>query len=1022
MIPLQNNPIGKVIVVGGGIGGIQTALDLAETGFYVYLMDKSQSVGGTMAQLDKTFPTNDCSTCIFSPKLVEAAGHPNIRIMTSCELMNLEGVPGHFIAHVQQSPRYINIHKCIACGKCAEKCPAKVPDSFNGELGIRKAAYIPFPQAVPLKYALDPEHCLYLTKKKCGLCKKICPADAVEFDQEIEVITLEAGAVILSVGFNPALTKEHGEYGFGRYRNVVTSLQYERMLSATGPYGGHLCRPSDGKKPRNIAWIQCVMSRDISRNRPFCSSVCCMHAAKQAVLTRSHLPESETVIYFMDIRAHGKGFDEYIERAASQYQVRYKRSMISQLYLNPQNENLVIETFDHHINDSVEEEYDLVVLSGGFQPSEGCKSLADRLQIQLNPYGFVCGNFESSVSTSRSGVYVCGAMESPKDIPETVIQAGAAAAEVSILLAEARNLPEDENRITNQNVEEKLEVDKNADVKVGVFICHCGSNIAAVVDIPSLLIEVEKLDDVIFAQDFMFTCAVETQNILAEKIGEHHLNRIVVAACSPKTHEPLFRKTLEQAGLNPYLVEMANIRNHCSWVHVKDPTEATAKAMKLIKAAVARARNLKPLKEDTYDIIKDGLVIGGGLSGMTSALTMAEQGFHVHLVEKTNQLGGFALNLEHTLEGHSPKKLARLLEERVRNHPNISLYLGSEITGHTGYVGIFKGIVTGLETQHQISYGAVVVASGGTAYQPVEFGYETDKRIVTQVELTARLQRDHQWSKQLKSVVMIQCVGSRNDTFADCSRVCCSAAVKNAITLKEINPAIQVVILYRDLRTFGFKELYYLKARQKGVLFFRFIPDETPIVYDDHGQLVVDFTDRSSHQEFRIIPDLVALSTGIRPGPDNEKIAGMLKLSRTTEGFFMEAHVKLRPVDFPTAGVFLAGLAHSPRFADEAVTMAKCAAQQAIKILCRDKMKTSATFAVVDPNLCVGCLACVRLCPFGAPFINKEGVSEIVPAKCQGCGICPSECPARAIRLRHSTDQQTVAEIDAFLDRIDFEA
>jgi heterodisulfide reductase subunit A2 len=503
MIPLQNNPVGKVMVVGGGIGGIQAALDLADTGFYVYLLDKSHSVGGTMAQLDKTFPTNDCSTCIFSPKLVEAAGHPNIKIMTSCELMNLEGAPGHFNALVRQMPRYININKCIACGQCAEKCPKKVPDSFNTELGMRKAAFIPFPQAVPLKYALDPDYCLYLTKKKCGLCKKICPVDAVEFDQEIKNITLEVGAVIIAVGFELALTKEDGEYGFGRYRNVVTSLQYERMLSATGPYGGHLRRPSDGKTPQRVAWIQCVMSRDISRNRPFCSSVCCMHAAKQAVLTRSHLPDSEVVIYFMDIRAQGKGFDDYIERAAFQHQVRYKRSMISQLYLNPQNENLVIETFDHYMNETVEEEYDLVVLSSGFQPSEGWLDLAERLNIHLNPYGFACGDLDEPVSTSRPGVYVCGVVESPKDIPETVIQAGAAAAEVSTLLAKSEMLPTvEENQIAGNHGKEKPEPDIEEDLKVGVFVCHCGSNIAGAVDIPSLLSGVKKIHDVVICSGF----------------------------------------------------------------------------------------------------------------------------------------------------------------------------------------------------------------------------------------------------------------------------------------------------------------------------------------------------------------------------------------------------------------------------------------------------------------------------------------------------------------------------------------
>lgn len=1017
MIPLQNNPVGKIMVVGGGIGGIQAALDLADCGFHVYLIDKSPSVGGTMAQLDKTFPTNDCSTCIFSPKLVEASGHPDIEIMTSCELMALEGIPGHFDAQIRQFPRYVNTDKCIACGECAKKCPKKVPDAFNTELGMRKAAYLPFPQAVPLKYALDPDHCLYLTKNKCGLCKKICPVDAIEFEQRAKNLTLEVGAVILSTGFEPALTKEEGEYGFGRYPNVVTSLQYERMLSATGPYGGHLLRPSDGKSPHKIAWIQCVMSRDISRNRPFCSSVCCMHAAKQAVLTRTHLPESETIIYFMDVRAHGKGFDEYILRASSAHNVKYRRSMISQVYANPKNNNLVIETLDHHLNDTLEEEFDLVVLSSGFRPAEGWEALAGRLGVHLNPYGFACGNLSEPVSTSRPGVFVCGVIESPKDIPETVIQAGAAAADVSTLLSSGRKfLNMDENEPGPDHVEEKH--DGGSHVKVGVFVCHCGSNIAGVVDIPSLLPRIEEIDDVVLAQDFMFSCSAETQDKLAETIREKGINRVVIAACSPKTHEPLFRKTLKQAGLNAYLIDMANIRNHCSWVHGKDPQRATEKALELIRAAVGRARNLEPLREDTYKIVNSGLVIGGGLAGMTAALTMAEQGFQVHLVEKTDHLGGYALNLTQTLEGHSPPVFARFLEDRVRSHSRITLYLSSELKEHSGYVGAFKGIVDNGVKHHEFGYGAVVVATGARAYQAREFMYGRDDRIVNQVELSQRLLQDPQWPKKLKSVVMIQCVGSRNETFPYCSRVCCSAAVKNAIALKEINPAIQIIILYRDLRTFGFKELYYLEARRKGVLFFRFIPDEKPEVYGENGQLVVDFSDRSSRQEFRINPDMVILSTGIHPGQDNDKIATMLKLSKTPEGFFMEAHVKLQPVEFPTAGIFLAGLAHSPRFADEAVAMAKCAAHQAIKVLCRDRMKTSATFAVVDPDLCAACLACVRLCPFGAPFINEDGVSEIVPAKCRGCGICPSECPAKAITLRHHTDNQTVAEIDALLNNV----
>jgi heterodisulfide reductase subunit A len=1002
-------PVGKVIVVGGGIGGIQCALDLADTGFYVYLIEKSHTLGGKMAQLDKTFPTNDCSTCIFSPKLVQAAGHANIEILPLSRILEISGGPGRFTAQIEKQPRYVNEEKCITCGKCAEKCPKKVPDPFNGELGTRKAAFLTFPQAVPLKYALDAEYCLYLTKGKCGVCQKICPADAVEFDQKPLIFNIDAGAVIISTGLELALTAQEGEFGYGRYKNVVTSMQYERMLSATGPYGGHLKRPSDGNVPKKVAWIQCVMSRDPARNRPFCSSVCCMHAAKQAVLTRLHESETQTTIYFMDLRAHGKGFDDYIDRARYQHGVRTRRSMISQVYLNPENENLIIETFDHHLNEKREDEYDLIVLSSGFKPSNDFVDLAKKLGLVTNPYGFLATEFDEPVATSRPGVFVCGGIEAPKDIPETVIQAGAAAAEASILIRDAR--------YTETVVKEILaETPIETTPRVGVLVCHCGTNIAGVVDIQNVLEDVKKLPHVVFATNFMFTCSTETQQAIVDIIKEHRLNRMVVAACSPKTHEPLFQETLKEAGLNPYLFELANIRDQCSWVHGKNPEKATRKSKELIRASVARAIQLEPLYDKSYPVVNEGLIIGGGLAGMTAALTIADQGFHAHLVEKGDRLGGFAQNLKFTLEGHSPSRLIRYLIERVTHHPNISVYLNSTLVSHGGHLGAFNGSVQKKDERIDIQYGAVIVATGGRPYEPKEYLYGQDDRILTQVEFSKRLLDDPLWARQLKRIVMIQCVGSREPDFPYCSRVCCSAAVKNSIQLKEMNPGAQVVVLYRDVRTFGFKELYYLKARQKGVLFFRYIPEEKPLVVDDSGKLIVDFTDRSSHQDFRIEPDLVVLSAGIRPGEGARQIARLLKLPTADVGFFLEAHVKLRPVEFATSGVFLAGLAHSPRFIEESVTMAKSAGQQAMKVLCKKIMTTSAAVAEVDAEKCAACLICVRVCPFGAPFINEKGVSEIPPSACMGCGICASECPAKAIELKHSTDDQLLAKIDALLE------
>ena len=1000
---------GKALVVGGGIGGIQCALDLADTGFYVYLLEKSASVGGTMARLDKTFPTNDCSTCMISPKLVQVARHRNIEILTLSRLAALNGEPGNFRAQIEKQPRYVDQEKCIACGACAQKCPQKVPDPFNGGLSMRKAAYLTFPQAVPLKYAIDAQNCLYLTRGKCGLCRRICPTRAIAYDQQPETLELTVGAVVLCTGFELALTRQNGEYGYDRYRNVVSSLQYERMLSATGPYGGHVRRPSDGRTPHRVAWIQCVLSRDPSRNRPFCSAVCCMHAAKQAVLTRQHDPDSQATIYFMDVRAHGKGFDDYIERARAHYGVHYKRSMISQVYLEPDSEALIIETFDHHLNRKVEETYDLVVLSSGFKPSEAFGDLAKRLEIDTNPYGFALTDFQHPVHTSRPGVFVCGATETPKDIPETVIQAGAAAAEAAALVHPARH-----RDVTSETTPPERALD--AEPRIGVFVCHCGSNIAGVVDIEKTVAYAKTLPHVAYADHFLFSCSNDTLQKMEALIRDKRLNRIVVAACSPRTHEPLFQSVLQKAGVNPYLFELASIRDQCSWVHSDDPARATAKSMDLIRASTARAARLEALSDHTYSVTKTGLVIGAGIAGMTAALALADQGFAVHLVEKEGSLGGFANNLTGTLEGNSPVALVHALAERIKTHRNVHLHLGSQLVAHRGHMGAFAGAIRTTSGEEAIQYGAVVVATGGSAYTPTEYLYGRDERVVTQVELSRRLQTDPDWARGLRQVVMIQCVGSRNEAFPFCSRVCCSAAVKNALLLKELNPGINLVVLYRDVRTFAFKELYYLKARRRGVLFFRYIPQAPPEVHRENGTLVVDFTDRSSHQDFGIQPDLLVLSAGIRPNAGSAQIADLLKLPTTEEGFFLEAHVKLRPVEMATAGIFIAGLAHSPRFIEETLTMAKSAAQQAAKILCRGQMTTSAAVAEVDVQKCTACLVCVRVCPFGAPYIGDEGVSCIPPSACMGCGICTAECPAGAITLKHSTDDQITAKIDALLE------
>ena len=1001
---------GKVLVLGGGIAGIQCALDIADLGYYVYLIEKMPSIGGNMAELDKTFPTNDCATCMFSPKMVDVTSRPDVEILTLAEIEDLNGEVGNFHVNVKIMPRYINVEKCITCGICAEKCPKKVLDEFNENLSFRKAAYIPFPQASPRAYVIDAQNCIYLTKGKCGACKKFCPRNAVEFDQEVKRVELNVGAIVLAPGFDLALNEYPNEMGFKRYKNVISSLQYERILSATGPTNGHIKRPSDGKTPKSIAWIQCVLSRNLSINRPFCSSVCCMHATKQATLTKIHDPQIETTIYFMDIRAHGKGFDEFVDRARYQFGVKFKRSMVSQLYLNPANENLIIETFDTKENKKVENEVELVVLSSGLKPKDEFYNFARKIGLVLDRYGFVGSHEFEPVSTNIPGIYVCGMGKGPKDIPDTVVESGAAASEISIVLREVRG----------KEVKKPQEIPEREIShipKIGVFICHCGSNIAGVLDVKELVEYAKELPHVVLAKDFLFTCSTDTQETLKDLIVEEDLNRVVVAACSPRTHEPLFRETLKKAGLNPYLFEFVNIRDQCSWVHSNNQLLAQKKAKELIAGGVRKASALSPLKERTFKVSKQALVIGGGVAGMVSALTLAEQGFDVTLIEKSNSLGGISKEIVETLKGQSPLNLVRSLSYQLMAHPKVKVYLNAKLISHKGHVGAFEGEVMVNGEKYPISYGVVIVATGGMEYRPTEYLYGTDPRIMTQMELQNKLWNDPQWAKSLDIVVMIQCVGSRNNQFPSCSRVCCATALKTSLRLKDLNPDTQIIILYRDLRSFGMNELYYLKARTKGILFFRYIPESPPEVLKEK-ELEVRFLDRSSRQHYTVKPDLIVLSAGIRPNQGTHEVAELLKLPRINTGFFQEAHIKLRPVEFALPGIYLAGLAHSPRFVDESVTMAKAAAAHAAKVLCLDEMTTPATVAVVDPEKCAACLICVRTCPFGAPFINQEGVSEIRPSQCMGCGNCVSECPAKAIELLHWTDEQISEQIDGLLEVI----
>ncbi|MCU0612269.1 MAG: FAD-dependent oxidoreductase [Candidatus Eisenbacteria bacterium] len=1024
-----------VLVAGGGIAGMQAALDLAAMGITVHLLERSESIGGNMGRLDKTFPTNDCSTCMIAPRMVACARHPNIHIMTLSELVDLDGEPGRFRARIRRHPRHVDEKLCIGCRQCADRCPKSVPNPYNAALDKRKAVYLVHSQAIPMVPVIDTASCIYFQKGRCRLCEKICPTGAIRFEDPGEELDLAVGAVILAGGYELALVPQAGEYGLGRYPNVVTSLDFERMLSAAGPFAGHPRRPSDGEIPRRIAWIQCVASRDSARNRNFCSSVCCMAAVKQAMLVREHDARSEATIYYMDIRAQGKDFDRYVNRARDIQHVRFVRSMLSQIVENPENRNLVIACYDHHTMGHREEEFDLVVLSAGMKPSDAMAPLLSKLGLELNRYGFIEPDLEQPTLTSREGVFVAGVLDGPKDIPESVTGASAAAASAAACLRMTAGdavgwgaepvqaggaLPDgaaEETDLASETSRELLEAlaadgfKVEETPRVGVFVCHCGRNIAGVVDVAAVRDHAAALPHVVVAEDFQFSCSTQTQERMKELIEAHGLNRVVVAACSPRTHEPLFRETLRQKGLNPYLFEMANIRDQCSWVHGGEPEAATRKAKALVEAAVARAALLEPVEDVAVQVVQKALVIGGGLAGMTAALALADRDIPVTLVEKELQLGGVARRIVHNPGSGSPRKLVEQTVLRVRSHRNITCFLGSEVRQLEGGVGDFKGRIAQNGRIVPVDAGAVIVATGGRPYEPTEYLYGNHPGIMTQLEFEERF---FGGSLSLPDVtVMIQCVGSRSDEFPMCSRVCCSAAVKNALRLLEKKPDATVYVLYRDIRTFGFKEEYYREARDLGAVFVRFEPDAPPDVQIENGRIQVSIFDPSSRMDLRISPDALVLSSGIRPHPGAEPVASMLKLSTGQEGFFMESHPKLSPLDAHTQGVFLCGLAHSPRFIEESLAQARGAAGRAAGLLVQSEIRVSGTVAAVIRDRCSACLTCVHVCPYHVPRMDEHGISVIDPRGCQGCGICVAECPAKAISMKHYTDAQLGAHAGA---------
>ena len=902
----------------------------------------------------------------------------------------------------------MDINKCIACGLCAEKCPKKVPDEHNLYLSKRKAIFVKYAQAVPLKYVIDSKHCLYLTRGKCRLCEKFCPTGAINFEDKEETLTIKAGAVVLTVGNSPYDPGQYDLFGYKKHPNIVTSMEFDRSLSVSGPYDGQVIRPSDKKEPEKIAWFQCIGSRNAHKDsNGYCSVVCCTYAIKQAMLAKEHCNGNlDTAIFYIDIRTHGKDFERYYNRAKNEMGVRFIKSKTTNI--------IPVDGTGRHLiryigNDGrlIKEEFDIVVLSVGLCVSEQVIAMARRLNIELNSYNFAETSSFEPVQSSRPGIYVSGSFQAPKDIPSSVVDSSAAAGVIGSRLAKARwTLTKTEHTPKEINV-------FGESIRIGVFVCCCGSNIARTVDVPAVVEFAKELPYVVYAEQNLFSCSQDTQNKMAQIIKEQQLNRVVVAACTPKTHEQLFQKTMINAGINKYLFEMANIRNQCSWVHSDNIEIATEKAKNLVRMSVAKAALLEPLVEPAMNINQTALVIGGGVAGMEASKNLAAQGYRTCLLEKTDSLGGQAKKIDETWRGEDVQQYLADLIQDVKSAENIEIFLNSEIKQVDGFAGNFKTTINIDKNIKEIEHGVTIIASGASELKTDQYYYGKDPRVLTALDLQQKFINKNSALMKVNTAVFIQCVGSRIPQRPHCSRICCTMSIKSALKLKEINPQMNVVIIYREMRSYGLREEIYREARKKGIVFIRYDFDNGLSVDIDHDDLKVSFNDYVLKRQMEIRPDLLILATAIVPKKNNP-LCKFYKVAQNEDGFFLEAHVKLRPNDFATDGMFLCGLAHAPKSIDESITQAQAAVARAVTMLSAKTISAGGTVAYVDPGCCSGCGACVSICPYSAPKLGeKDGKAEIQSALCKGCGLCVASCRSGAINLKGFETSQIMAMIDS---------
>jgi heterodisulfide reductase subunit A-like polyferredoxin len=1101
------------LVIGGGIAGVQAALDLANGGARTFLVEKSPSLGGKMAQLDKTFPTNDCSMCILSPKLVEAGRHPNIQILVNSEVLACKGDAGNFQVKVLRHARFIDEENCTGCGLCSRKCPKKVPSEFDFGMTNRKAIYIPFPQAVPLKYTIDKENCIYFEKGKCRVCEKTCTRGAINFEQKDEEIELNVGSVIVSTGYDLLPLSSAPEYKYDQSENIISSIEFERLMSASGPTQGKILRPSDGKTPKSVVFIQCVGSRNINACK-YCSAVCCMHSIKEAMIVKEHEPDIKDMhILYMDIRAYGKHFESYYLKAKDEINIDFIKGRPAEIIEDMETNDIYVRVGDLKTEEMKEIKADLVILSTTIIPNKSNKKLSEIFGIELDEYGFFKEKHINAlpVDSTRPGIYIAGCALGPKDIPDSVVEASGAAARALTWVTPETSTDDrkDEYELPDSDLEQK-------EPRIGVFVCHCGINIGGIVDVPAVVAHAKTLPFVEYAEENLYTCSEDSQIHISNTIKEKDLNRVVIASCTPKTHEPIFKDTCEKAGLNPYLFEMANIRDQCSWVHMQEPKAATEKANDLVSMAAAKAVYLTPLYPKEIKIEKRALVIGGGIAGMRSAIDLSNLGFEVNIVEKAAYLGGRVAQLGEVFpESQSSNSILDRMYNTIEKRPNITVHLKSEVTKVEGYLGNFNvelthrargvdiekcdgcgkceevcpvtshylfdrrlstrkaiymhhnswpkvynivvrdctkcgecvkvcssGAITKESIDHlensntRLNVGTVILAIGADVYNPQgEYCYEDSPENVEAITVISNIGLERLLNpegptkgeviindKKPKSIAFILCVGSRDplcerifdrkgtEGIGDCSRYCCKTTMKQAIQLRKMG--IDVMILYRDIRTYGKGgEDLYKKAGELGVQFIKYDFENKPRVEDLKGKAKIQVFDELLGMDLELNVDNIILVLGMMARPDSHDLLQKFKVSQCGSGFCLEKHVKLAPIEASVDGIYISGCLQSPKNIAESLAQGSGVAMKAAIPMLKGFAKNEPITSWIDEERCIGCKTCEQICSFSA-IIPVEGKKkmEIMEALCKGCGTCAASCPEGAITMNHFTTQQLIAQ------------